>query len=81
MGVIPLLVVCSVLFASLFLLAFLWANRHGQYDDLQTPAIRVLFEDRRIHSDALVNPDALNSSLLKTQRIPGHANRETDTHY
>jgi cbb3-type cytochrome oxidase maturation protein len=52
MGVIPLLVVCSVAVAGLFLGAFLWANREGQYDDLQTPAIRVLFEDRHIGNDA-----------------------------
>lgn len=79
MGVIPLLVVCSVLFASLFLVAFLWANRQGQYDDLETPAIRVLFEDR----PAVAGPprrDTVHSTLLKTQ-IPGHARTETHTHY
>jgi cbb3-type cytochrome oxidase maturation protein len=27
-----------------FLLLFLWAVRSGQYDDSETPAIRILFE-------------------------------------
>lgn len=26
-------------------LAFVWATRHGQYDDLQTPALRMLHDD------------------------------------
>ncbi len=46
MGVMPLLLVCSVLVAGSFLLAFLWATRRGQYDDMATPPLRVLFDDR-----------------------------------
>lgn len=61
MGVIPLLVVCSVGVAGLFLAAFLWANKEGQYDDLQTPAIRMLFEDRRSgHEAPIVVADVSN---------------------
>ncbi len=45
MGVMPLLVICSILVAGSFLLAFLFATRRGQYDDLGTPAIRMLFDD------------------------------------
>ena len=36
-----------------FLVAFIWALRHGQFDDLTTPAIRMLFEssitERKLH--------------------------------
>lgn len=28
-----------------FVVAFTWAVRNGQLDDLQTPSIRILFED------------------------------------
>jgi cbb3-type cytochrome oxidase maturation protein len=28
-----------------FLIAFLWATRQGQFDDLETPAIRLALED------------------------------------
>jgi cbb3-type cytochrome oxidase maturation protein len=49
MGVMTLLVICSIVVSSGFLLAFLWATRRGQYDDMATPSIRMLFEDR--HTD------------------------------
>jgi cbb3-type cytochrome oxidase maturation protein len=39
--VLPLAVLLSLLAA----LAFAWATRHGQFDDLETPAVRVLTED------------------------------------
>jgi cbb3-type cytochrome oxidase maturation protein len=45
MVVIYILLGISVLVASIFLLAFLWNLRSGQYEDDYTPAIRVLFED------------------------------------
>lgn len=45
MSVMPLLVICSILVAGGFLLAFLFATRQGQYDDLGTPAVRMLFDD------------------------------------
>ncbi len=33
----------SILAAAGFLVAFIWALRRGQFDDLTTPAIRMLF--------------------------------------
>lgn len=45
MSVMPLLVICSILVAGGFLAAFLIATRRGQYDDLGTPAVRMLFDD------------------------------------
>jgi cbb3-type cytochrome oxidase maturation protein len=42
--VIYLLLVCSLSVAALFLVAFVWAARSGQYDDLETPAVRVLHD-------------------------------------
>lgn len=46
MGVMILLVICSIVVSGGFMLAFLWATRQGQYDDMSTPSIRMLFEDR-----------------------------------
>ncbi len=34
----------SLIMAIGFLLAFLWAMRSGQNDDLHTPAMRILFD-------------------------------------
>lgn len=48
MGVMSLLVICSIVVSGGFLLAFLWATRRGEYDDMMTPSIRMLFEDRKI---------------------------------
>lgn len=45
MGVVPLLVVCSVLVAGGFLLSFIIAAHGGQYDDLDTPSVRMVFDD------------------------------------
>lgn len=45
MGVMPLLVICSIVVAGGFLIAFLWATKTGQYDDVVTPSITVTFED------------------------------------
>ena len=45
MFIIFLLIAISVTVAGLFLAAFLWAVRSGQYDDDYTPAVRMLFEN------------------------------------
>ncbi len=40
-----LIVICLIL-AGGFLCAFLWAVRKGQFDDMKTPAIRILFDEK-----------------------------------
>ncbi|WP_353132287.1 cbb3-type cytochrome oxidase assembly protein CcoS [Pseudopedobacter sp.] len=45
MTAIFFLIGCSVLVALLFLIAFLWAQKNGQHEDLYTPSIRMLFDD------------------------------------
>lgn len=45
MGILYFLIGCSILVALVFLVAFFWAMSNGQNDDLQTPAIRMLFDD------------------------------------
>jgi len=45
MSVIILLIGCSLTVALLFLGAYLWAARSGQYDDDYTPSVRMLFDD------------------------------------
>ncbi|MFO7525345.1 MAG: cbb3-type cytochrome oxidase assembly protein CcoS [Ignavibacteriaceae bacterium] len=43
--VIVVLIIVSLLVASGFLIAFLWAVKSGQYKDTYTPSIRILFDD------------------------------------
>lgn len=42
-----MLIAFSLLVASGFLIAFLWAVKSGQYKDTYTPSVRVLFEDEK----------------------------------
>ena len=44
MSVIFLLITASTLVAGLFLAAFLWAARAGQFEDDRSPAVRILNE-------------------------------------
>ena len=45
MNIFFLLIGVSLLAALIFLAAFVWSVRSGQYDDNETPAIRMLFDD------------------------------------
>jgi cbb3-type cytochrome oxidase maturation protein len=46
MSAILFLIPISVAIAAVFLTAFIWAVRSGQFEDTCTPSIRVLTEDR-----------------------------------
>ena len=45
MSVIYIVLPLALLFAACAVAAFMWAARQGQFDDLDTPAVRVAFED------------------------------------
>lgn len=45
MNIFYLLIGVSLLAALIFLGAFIWAVKSGQFDDNETPSIRVLFDD------------------------------------
>ncbi len=44
MSIIILLIGFSLLVATVFLFAFLWAVKNGQYEDRYTPSVRILFD-------------------------------------
>ena len=46
MSVILILLIASISVAGLFLAAFLWGVRSGQFEDDYSPASRILFEDK-----------------------------------
>jgi cbb3-type cytochrome oxidase maturation protein len=46
MSVLILLIAAGGAVASGFLMAFVWAVRSGQFDDMWTPAVRVLLDAR-----------------------------------
>lgn len=45
MSVVFVLIIIGILVASVFLIAFIWAVRNGQFDDSYTPSVRILFDD------------------------------------
>jgi len=51
MNIFYLLIGVSLLVALVFLGAFIWAVRTGQFDDNETPSIRILFDDDTIDED------------------------------
>ena len=50
MSVIYVLLPVAVLLAVAAVTAFIWAVRRGQFDDLDTPAVRVLFDEEERES-------------------------------
>ena len=45
MSVVFILILASLLIAGLFLAGFIWAVKSGQYDDVYTPAVRILSDE------------------------------------
>ena len=70
MGVILLLVICSVVAALVFLLGFLWATATGQYDDIHTPALRMLFPERPAAVDRIMDDPPAPSNAAETAAPP-----------
>jgi cbb3-type cytochrome oxidase maturation protein len=48
MSVIIILIIISVIVALFFLGVFIWAVKTGQFDDTVSPAIRILFDDKKV---------------------------------
>jgi len=45
MKVLVLILPLSLLLTGSFVLAYLWAVKTGQFNDNETPAVRILFDD------------------------------------
>lgn len=46
MAIIVLLISISLLIAIGFLISFLWNMKSGQYDDIYSPSVRMLFDEK-----------------------------------
>lgn len=47
MSILYFLIACSILMALIFLGGFFWAMKDGQNDDMETPPMRMLFEEEK----------------------------------
>ena len=48
MEVIIILLPIALILGGLFIFAFIWSAKKGQYDDLETPRFRMLLDDQKI---------------------------------
>jgi cbb3-type cytochrome oxidase maturation protein len=48
MNILFLMIPMALLLGFGFLAAFLWANRQDQFEDLETPAMRILEDDNEL---------------------------------
>ncbi len=51
MGVIYVLLTISIIVAVVFFISFIISVKNGQYDDVYTPSVRMLFDDELIKED------------------------------
>ena len=57
MNIFYLLIGVSLLVALIFLGAFIWAVKTGQFDDNETPSIRILFDDEPIIDEPIIDEE------------------------
>ena len=65
METIFVLLPLALLIAAIAVGLFIWAARTGQFDDLDTPAVRILFDDeepRPAHPSLLADGDTTDST-------------------
>ncbi|MGE0020457.1 MAG: cbb3-type cytochrome oxidase assembly protein CcoS [Draconibacterium sp.] len=55
MNIFYLLIGVSLFAALIFLGAFIWAVKTGQFDDSKTPSIRILFDDEKTDAEETDN--------------------------
>jgi cbb3-type cytochrome oxidase maturation protein len=55
MEVIIMLIPMALLLAAFFIGGFIWMTKKGQYDDLETPGMRMLLDDNNIDKDNILD--------------------------
>ena len=55
MSIIYMLLAISVVVAIIFFVAFIVSVKKGQYDDVYTPSVRMLFDDELVKTDLKEN--------------------------
>ncbi|AXT62311.1 cbb3-type cytochrome oxidase assembly protein CcoS [Aquimarina sp. AD10] len=63
MGVIYILLTISIIVAIVFFISFIIAVKNGQYDDVYTPSVRMLFDD-----EIVKDQNAKPSKTTKTKQ-------------
>ncbi len=74
MEVIYILLSISVLIAIGFLVAFIWSVKKGQYEDVVSPSIRILYENK-INTEDKVEIKNIQTSL-KSQKSNNYGTQQ-----
>jgi len=60
MEVLPIVIPLAILLALCFIAGFIWMTMKGQYDDLETPAMRMLLDQKEIKKTKEITEDKLD---------------------
>lgn len=80
MSVIYVVLPLAILIAAAAVVAFAWAARKGQFDDLETPAHRMLIDDDPVSGDLDSSPDPATDSALDAAAHSAPAHQTKTTH-
>ena len=64
MDILYLMIICSVSLAVVFLIIFIYSARKGQFDDDESPAVRILLDkdnEMQDSADQITNTDSKNT--------------------
>jgi len=67
MSVIIVLIGFSLLVAIVFLAAFIWSVKNGQYEDDYTPSVRILFDDEK-PADKPAVASSPDNNIIETEK-------------
>lgn len=65
MSIIYMLLAISVTIAVLFFVVFIFSVKTGQYDDVYTPSIRMLFEDDIVKNNTTSPPVQITKNTIE----------------
>lgn len=67
MDILYLMIICSVSLAAVFLIIFIIGAKNGQFEDDESPAVRILMENEIIKDDPEI--DENKESVLENKKI------------
>ena len=59
------MIICSVSLAVIFLIIFIISARNGQFEDDESPAVRILLDSEIIKEDSKVSKEPESTEILK----------------
>lgn len=64
MDILYLMIICSVSLAVIFLIIFIISARNGQFEDDESPAVRILLDSEIIKEDSPVSKETESTEKL-----------------